>query len=570
MPSRTFSPGQQRKVFLFLVAYRWACLVPGLWLVISRPAGSPGWTSIALVFGAAVANTLLITGLHRRLNRALARYPYLLGVDMLLMAALLAVSGGENSPYYLYALSPVLAGAFFFQVRGALASAASFTPLYLLAIFTSQQLSGSSPEPIILISQVAGIWLIAILFGFSSSLLRQLKEARDVLAQQNLELGNTHQQLKIIHDLTTSLQSAVDVQTVQARVLQAVTEGLGFRRAVIGLANPFSERLENWLSYPAGQLNVPPASYLPLDEKSGILAQKLLADPKPVLVPLHETLTVNPTLNDFIGSGPWLLIPLVLREQPVGILLVDGEAGGDVLPDERMSMLAPVASQAAVALGTTLMCIDRAERLAVERERNRIARDIHDTVAQSLFGIVFTLDACVSMLPDQAQQVKRELIDLKGLASNTHQQVRRSIFDLWSPELPFERFKAELTSHASQCASPRSFQLVFKLQGDFDSISSGVRRSLYQIAQESLANVARHADVDFAEVCLSVETDWIMMSIQDWGKGFDPGTARMNSLDSGRFGLRSIQERVQELGWELEIHSAAGQGTQVIVRAPLG
>jgi signal transduction histidine kinase len=102
---------------------------------------------------------------------------------------------------------------------------------------------------------------------------------------------------------------------------------------------------------------------------------------------------------------------------------------------ERESTLMTVANQAALALGTTILCIDRARRLAVETERNRIARDIHDTVVQSLFGVVYSLDACINMLPARAEEVRNELIELRSLATSAHDEVRRSIFDLWPSAL---------------------------------------------------------------------------------------------------------------------------------------
>ena len=135
---------------------------------------------------------------------------------------------------------------------------------------------------------------------------------------------------------------------------------------------------------------------------------------------------------------------------------------------ERENTLLTVANQAALALGTTILCIDRARRLAVETERNRIARDIHDTVAQSLFGIVYSLDACITMLPQKADDVRNELIELRTLANNAHDEVRRSIFDLWPSALTIELFMADLTNYISGCCRPRTFSIIFNNTGDFN------------------------------------------------------------------------------------------------------
>ena len=564
---------QQQRVFLFLVAYRWASLLPALWVFHPRNPDAP--IPLAGILALAAGITLSVTVFHRRLNRLLIRHPYILGADMVLAAAILGVSGGAHSPYYLYALSPLLAGAFFFQMRGAIAAAVAFTPLFLLATALGYRLHRLSIAPQMFITQMAGLWLIPLLFGYPSVLLKRLRqahhalqEARDDLARQNVELNAAHRQLRIIHDLTVSLQAAPDIQSVQQRVLQAVTGELGFPRAVVGLVNPMSQRLENWRAYPQDERPPGPVAPLPLHPRSGLLVQQLL-DRQPFQWAEGPALTTDEALNRWLGPGPWLILPLVLREHPVGLLLVALEAPLISLPEERLAMLTSVAGQAAVALGTTMLCIDRAWRLAVEQERNRIARDIHDTVAQSLFGIVFTLDACTKMLPEQVEKVQQELVELRDLASQVRDQVRQSIFDIWPSTLTLERFKADLRKYVAHCSRPRAFHVDFRTGGDFDRLSPAIRRSLYRVAQEALTNVVRHAGVNSAQVCLRVEPNAVYLSIQDHGRGFDPATVLAREHNRERFGLRGVRERIHALGGECEILSRLGEGTQILVRLPV-
>jgi len=228
-----------------------------------------------------------------------------------------------------------------------------------------------------------------------------------------------------------------------------------------------------------------------------------------------------------------------------------------------------VANQAALALGTTILCIDRARRLAVETERNRIARDIHDTVAQSLFGIVYSLDACITMLPQQAADVKKELIELRSLANSAHDEVRRSIFDLWPSALNIELFMADLTNYVSSCCRPRSFSIIFSNNGDFNSLSSGMRRTVYRMAQEALANSARHSGVQSARLCLTVTDDEVYLVVSDDGKGFDPLIALSRSQNREHFGLHGIQERARAMGGDCEIVSQPNTGARVMINLPI-
>ena len=193
---------------------------------------------------------------------------------------LLAFTGGAASPYILFALSPLLAGAFFFQLRGALAAAAVFTPLYFLALGLAQD-HGIPPAPALVILQLAGIWLVTLLFSFPALLLDQLRHAhdelgaaRDDLAHQNQELSTTHRQLKIVHDLTLLLQAAPDILSVQERVLAVVTSELGFPRAVLGLVDPSLGLVGGWRMSPPGAGKTP-ASVLSLDSRGDPLLQGL-------------------------------------------------------------------------------------------------------------------------------------------------------------------------------------------------------------------------------------------------------------------------------------------------------
>jgi signal transduction histidine kinase len=533
--------------------------------------GAPSTTPLSAAgsLGIALLANLVISLFHHSLNKLVIRYPLLLGIDLLFCAGLLAVSGGDRSPYYLYALSPLLAGAFFFQMRGAILVSIFFTPLYLLANSLSARLS-LGMDSLALMTQLAGVWLIPILFAYPSILLKdingareELSNARDELTRKHDNLATAHRQLEIIHDLTLLLQAAPDLLSVQERVLGAVTSDLGFSKAVVALVDPALAELGGWLVYPP-DTSFPSVKPLPLTPESGEVFKVLLA--RQTFTTNKETLVQDAELNRWLGQNKWFVIPLYLREHSVGVLLVETSEG---FSKERESTLITVANQAALALGTTLLCIDRARRLAIETERNRIARDIHDTVAQSLFGIVYSLDACINMLPSQVDEVRNELIELRSLASGAHDEVRRSIFDLWPSPLTIELFMADLTSYVSSCCRPRSFSIIFNNSGDFDSLSAGLRRTIYRMAQEALANSARHSGASSARLCLNVAEGEVHLDISDEGRGFEPASALARSLNREHFGLHGIQERARAMGGECEIISQPGAGARILVNLPV-
>jgi len=562
------------RAFAFLVIFRWASLLPALLTLSSR--AERGMYPALTIFSVAVLASIIISVFNRSLNRLVVNHPMILGVDLLFCAAVLAISGGSQSPFYLYALSPLLAGAFFFQMRGAWMTAAVFTPVYLAGNFIVHSLQGLQiSESVNLLTQLAGIWLIPILVAYPATLLKiinrardDLSSARDELSEKHANLAAAHRQLRVIHDLTVLLQAAPDLISVQQRVLGAVTTGLGYRRAIVGLVDPAREELGDWQLYPANS-SFPTIETLPLKAENGEIFRALL-ERKTYKTGLDgEILIAHPGLNAWLKTCRWLVYPLSLREHMIGILLVELTKGQE-LTRQREEAIMMVANQAALALGTTILCIDRARRLAVETERNRIARDIHDTVAQSLFGIVYSLDACVNMLPAQVEEVRQELIELRSLASGAHDEVRRSIFDLWPSTLTLDLFTNDLRSYVNQCCRPRAFAVDFKTTGDFNSLPAGLRRTIYRMAQETLANSARHSGADSAQMCMHIARDQVYINIEDQGRGFDVSAALERSHSREHFGLHGIHERVRAMGGECEVISRPGAGTRVVITLPTG
>src|SRR6266487_1264452 len=557
------------RIFTFLLAFRWAALIPGL-LTLGIANQSGQLLSPILVFSVALIANLFISLANRQLNQLVIDHPAFIGIDLLFSATILAVSGGSHSPYYLYALSPLLAGAFFFQMRGALSVSAVFTPLYLMGNYLNSQTMVAQTDIVTITSQLAGVWLIPILFAYPSILLKdtnraleELATTRDELTQKHENLALAHRQLEIIHDLTMLLQSAPDLLSVQERVLGAVTTELGFSKAVVSLVDPAYEELGGWLVYPA-EAAFPAAKAIPLKSENGTLIKALLN--RTIFTSKGEVLICDEELNGWLNEQRWLVMPLYLREHPVGLLLVNETDG---FTKEQENTLMTVANQAALALGTTILCIDRARRLAVETERNRIARDIHDTVAQSLFGIVYSLDACITMLPQKVDDVRNELIELRTLDNNAHEEVRRSIFDMWPSALTVELFMADLTNYISNCCRPRTFSVIFNNNGDFNGLSAGLRRTIYRMSQEALANSARHSGAQSARFCLNIAEDQVHISITDEGRGFDPSIALSRSLNREHFGLHGIRERALAMGGRCEIISKPNEGSRILIELPV-
>lgn len=545
-PEQAASP---RQIFAFLLFYRWLSLSVPLVAWLLQPNGT--------LFGAlltAVTTNSLISLFPTQLNQALRQRPWLLAADLFLMAALIILTGGWQTPFYLYSLSPLLIAAFFFGLRGAVTAVTLFIPLYASALIITTTQTPAPLNWLAVVTAVVGYYLISGTFGFAAGLLGTVRHA-----QANLILS--HQELNMLHDLTVSLQSAANVEEVQERVLEAITTELGFPKAVIGRVEPGRPTISGWLGRqrdgPISENGKPLHSIeIELTAAGGLAAQSLLTRQ-----PLQAQ---NDWLNDQFLISQAAIFPLYLREHAIGVLLVD-TAG---VNKDHFVTLNAIAGQAAVAIGTTILCINRAQEIAVQEERMRIARDLHDTVSQSLFGIVYTLDGSLKLLPQQPDAAKPELERALKTAEQVRAEIRHSILDIWPSELTAERFTADLQKYIQDTCHLDDLQIAFDVRGEFSLLSSQARRSLYRISQEALANIARHAEASEAKVCVEIAQGRARLVVRDNGQGFDPKAALAREYGREHFGLRGIQERTKSLNGECHIFSQPGEGTSIIVDIP--
>jgi signal transduction histidine kinase len=218
----------------------------------------------------------------------------------------------------------------------------------------------------------------------------------------------------------------------------------------------------------------------------------------------------------------------------------------------------------------------RAELAATARdagtlaERERLAREIHDTVAQGLSSIQLLLHAAERTVTDAAALEHLRLA--RETAAANLQETRRFIRELTPPALDTQTLPGALARLAASvertaAGSGRTVTVTVHVTGDAVSLSMQLETTLLRIAQSSLANVLQHAGADRAEVTLSYMTDEVALDIVDDGRGFTVTENGAHRPDS--FGLVAIRQRVEQLGGSFALESAPDQGTAVAVTFPL-
>lgn len=259
-----------------------------------------------------------------------------------------------------------------------------------------------------------------------------------------------------------------------------------------------------------------------------------------------------------IGVRTLLTVPMLLGREAVGWICVRSSKSDPSEMESKIPLAEALATQATLAVQMARLG-ERAREAAILVERNRIARDIHDTLAQGFTGVVVNLEAASRTLKKDNVPVALEHIEhARGLAQSCLDEARLSVCALRPDVLQHASLAQALQAQVERTqASGAQAQIL--IRGTPAPLPRDVEGELLRIAQESITNVLKHARAQHVEVTLTYEPDGVAMSIADDGIGFDPG-----GLHDG-FGLLGMHERAQRIGAELMVASAPG-GSRVTAR----
>jgi signal transduction histidine kinase len=205
------------------------------------------------------------------------------------------------------------------------------------------------------------------------------------------------------------------------------------------------------------------------------------------------------------------------------------------------------------------------ERAALERQR--IARDLHDSVSQSLFSTTLHVRTAQHVLalekPDSTGPVGEELSEIGQLTRGALAEMRALIFELRPGALAEEGLVAAFTRQASALSAREGLVIEVDGPGERLPLEPGLEEQLYRLGQEALANVVKHARASSATVHIAAKDDTVSIEVSDDGRGFDPA-----AVGPEHFGLRSMRGRAADLGGRLEVTSTPGRGTVLRVEVP--
>lgn len=271
-------------------------------------------------------------------------------------------------------------------------------------------------------------------------------------------------------------------------------------------------------------------------------------------------------------SAPLLMLPLRVGGRLVGIYAVGARGPGLEYTKSELAQLMVLGNQMAVAVenGRALRKIDALSQraLAEVAERNRIARDIHDTIAQGLTAASLQLEVVEATMVSNQAKALRATERAQSIVRANLAEARRSVLELRAPLLGGESLPAALGRLLKEAATDIGASSNFQLEGSYRGVEARVEQQLFRIAQEALHNAVKYSSASHLQMRLRVAERDVTLRISDDGAGFDaahvaPGGGR------GGFGLTGMGERARLLGGDLHVVSEPGGGTLVEAIIPL-
>ncbi|GAA2619710.1 GAF domain-containing sensor histidine kinase [Actinomadura fulvescens] len=280
--------------------------------------------------------------------------------------------------------------------------------------------------------------------------------------------------------------------------------------------------------------------------------------------------SAHPVLKDFLG------VPIQDGENVLGIIFLANKQNvpkGEGFSESDEDLLTLFAAHAAIAM-TNARLYEHNRELTVVAERNRLARELHDAVAQKLFSLRLTAKAAAALADRDPARTVAELGQVERLAAEALAELRAVIFELRPADLA-DGLVASLRKHVE--VLDRAYDTAVRFAGDGAvALPEDQEAALFRIAQEALYNALRHSGAGVVEVRLHNDDDRIVLEVADDGAGFDPaalnGGARENVWPTepppGGLGLASMRDRARSIGGVLAIDAAPGAGTVVRLEVP--
>ena len=381
------------------------------------------------------------------------------------------------------------------------------------------------------------------------------RQLRDSYTQLEQRVADRTQELEALYQADEELYRHLDLDQVLQAIVNVSVDILNADKSSILAWDAQQERLVVRASKGFSPETLQQMRFAPGE---GLIGQVAVTGKAAVVEDSNDNSDIAVRITALEGIRSFMHLPIKVNERIFGVFNVNflkPQAFGEA--QERLFLA--LAQRASLAIENAQL-YEQAQYVAAVEERQRLARELHDAVTQSLFSASLIAEVLNRLWEKNPVEGKRRLEELRQLTRGALAEMRTLLLEL-RPSALVEAEVSELFRHLCDAFAGRTMVSVhYQIEGDCD-LPSDVKVAYYRIAQEALNNIAKHAQATEVDVHLDCQDGKAVLEIQDNGRGFTP-----DSVSPDHLGLGIMQERADKIGAELSLSSEAGSGTRVRVR----
>lgn len=387
-------------------------------------------------------------------------------------------------------------------------------------------------------------------------------------AASTAEAHRARDRLVALDEATRAIAGELHLDRVLQLIVDRLRVLIGARYAALGIANAHG-RIETFIT--AGITAEERARIGPPPEGHGMLGL-IIRERRPLRV---DDIATHPQRHGFPPHHPLMTtllgVPIIVDGRAVGNLYLADKHGGHPFTEDDQALVEMFALRAGIAIENARLH-DQVGRLAIVDERERIGRDLHDGIIQSIYGVSLALEDVPELMADAPEEAERRVDRAIDALHHVIGDIREYILDL-RPELGRDDDAvAAIARLAEELRLSAVVDVDMELEGGAAALRGlppHVGADIVAITREALSNVARHSGASRASIALRVADGRLVLEIADNGRGFVAPGVRTGDEHGRHQGLRNIRDRAVGVGGAVRVESEPGAGTRIIVTLPV-
>lgn len=450
----------------------------------------------------------------------------------------------------------------------------------LLAAFVTSLITRSVTRPLRLLAGVARAFRkgdldvevpvmrgedeVANLAGAMASMAQNLRQSRQKLENSLEQTRRRNKELSAVNQVAATIGQSLDLEVVLHDALHQLMDVSEMEYGSIFLLEPDEQSLRLVAYYNQSEVFVRNYHQVAIGEQvTGEVART--GEVLMIENPMEDPRITNEALRTESFKKFYLGVPFKSKGKVLGVANLTSQKIRK-MDQSDLELLSAIGNQIGIAIDNARL-YQQASELAAVDERNRLARDLHDSVTQTLFSITLTAESARAMYNRKPEKVEGQLDRLQNLARGALAEMRSLIFQLRPAALQEQGLVAALEKHIAALKAKEPYQIDFEVKGE-RRLSDEHEQTLYRIAQEAFNNIAKHSQATHVWVTLEIDDKGATLTIKDNGRGFEAASV-LNRKDRVSLGLTSMQERTELAGGSYKIESTPGNGTSICVSLPL-